>query len=420
MSLRRRDAHNPSPDGRYTCGVSLYRSGRYIQAIELLAELRDCAGSVGQMSRFYEGMAHRAIGVAALADGRFDQAEEHLRAAAGVIGTEADLPAYLASLYAQTGRADACRREMEKASGTCDEPNVLRKLAQAQWQSGRPAEAMMTLTAAMRRFPSEVGLHLQMGLFHAASERFDQAATALQQAVDCDCDNADAHYYLGLVFAAQRKPDAAARELQRTFALQPNNVLAGYQLAIAARAAQAAGYRVMLHPPEDNIDEATSEIRHLAACITQEPEFIDAMLSLPPSEIDHDLFELLLGVVKMALAKHPTYADLRFYCSRLLTRLEQMAEAEEQAWVALDINPAYVKALLHLSELLVGQNRIPEAVELSRRAIDCGADVSDINVRLAELIAATDSGARTDGRLDRAAQRGADDESQQDLGRRAA
>ena len=59
----------------YERGVELYRQGRFDEAAKCFAELRDRGGVAGTVARFYQGMAHRAIGVAALKQGRFDVAE---------------------------------------------------------------------------------------------------------------------------------------------------------------------------------------------------------------------------------------------------------------------------------------------------------------------------------------------------------
>ena len=192
-----------------------------------------------------------------------------------------------------------------------------------------------------------------------------------------------------MVFAAEKRFDAAVRELQRTFDLQPDNLLAGYQLALAGQAAQACGYRVALHLPEARSAESQSEMHRLAHYVTEEPQFLEAMLALPDSAIDTTLFGLLAAVVKTALAEFPRYADLRFYCSRILDRLGQTDEAIEQGYKALEINPTYVQALLHTGGLYERSGRTDEAIGLFRWAIRNGGDWADLHHRLAKLLMQT-------------------------------
>ena len=389
--------HDNSTNDAYARGVELYRSGRYNEAIRELSQLQRIGGAVGHMARFYEGMAHRALGVAAMAEGRLKVAEGRLRSAIQVIGPSADLPRYLASVYARSAKAGPCCAAMEQAAKACPaDPQLLRQLAQAQWQAGVREKATQTVASALRLFGSDSGLHVQMGLFHAAEDKPTEARACFQEAVDCDCDNGDAHYYLALVFAAEKRFDAAVRELQRTFDLQPDNLLAGYQLALAGQAAQACGYRVALHLPEARRAESQSEMHRLAHYIAEEPQFLEAMLALPASAIDTTLFGLLAAVVKTALAEFPRYADLRFYCSRILDRLGQTDEAIEQGYKALAINPAYVQALLHTGGLYERAGRTDEAIGLFRWAVRNGGDWADLHHRLARLLMQT--GATDDAR----------------------
>ncbi|MHC4984841.1 MAG: tetratricopeptide repeat protein [Planctomycetota bacterium] len=376
-----------SPVGRaYAQAVELYRSGQYGQAIARLGDLRDEQGAVGSMARFYEGMSHRALGLTAMGHGRHAEAETHLKAATQLIGTEADLSVYLARLYAKTNRPEACCQELDRAVASSPSPETFGQLARAQWQAGRRDEAQMTLQAALRRFPADGGLLIQLGQFHAAVGRYAEAQWTFRRAVADDCDNADAHYHLALVYAAQHNVAASVRAFQRAFDLRSDDLLIGYQLAVAARAAGATGVRVALRLPDDQADESVSEIAHLARFVAREPAFLDGMLSLPPSATDADLFGLLLGVVKTALRDHPDYADLRYYCSRILQRLDRIDEAGHEVRAALEINPSYVKALLHSAALCETQGAVTEAVDLLQRAIECGADYADVHFRLAKLL----------------------------------
>ncbi|MDY6914477.1 MAG: tetratricopeptide repeat protein [Planctomycetota bacterium] len=385
MSWRRSIAGGQTAD--YTEGVRLYRNSRYLQAIKRLESLRVRTDSIGRLAKFYRGMSHRAVGMDALQSGRFDLAERHLRAAAQCLGEQSDLASYLAKLYARTNRHTQCLRQMEQAAASRpDSVSTSRRLAQSQWAAGRRAEAYMTLSAAIRRLGGRAELYMQLGLFHAAEGRLAEARTALVRSVEADCTRYDTHRYLGLAAAAQSDHLAAAKSFQRAVQLQPNNVMLAYQLALAAKAAGEQGHQVAVHLPESVATPSGSRVLELARYVTTEHDFIEAMLNLPESEADGELFDLLAGVVRMALAEHPNYPDLHLCCSRILDRLGQGDEAMDYGRKAIQINPNYTQALLHLAELCAQAGREDEAIGLLQRAIANGADWPDVHCRIGELM----------------------------------
>ena len=371
----------------YTEGLRLYRNSRYLQAIKRLESPGERNDSVGRLAKFYLGMSHRAVGMDALKGGRFDLAERHLRAAAQCLGEHADLASYLAKLYARTNRYAQCLRQMEQAAADRpDSVSTSRRLAQSQWATGRRTEAYMTLGAALRRLGGRAELYMQLGLFHAAEGRLAEARAALVKSVEADCTRSDAHRYLGLAAAAQSDHLAAAKSFQRAVQLQPNNVMLTYQLALAAKAADEQGHKVVLNLPESVAAPCGSRVLELARYVTTEHDFVEAMLDLPESEADGELFDLLAGVVRMALAEHPNYPDLHLCCSRILNRLGRSDEAVDHGRKAIQINPNYTQALLHLADLCARTGREDQAIGLLQRAIANGADWPDVHCRIGELM----------------------------------
>jgi tetratricopeptide (TPR) repeat protein len=375
------------------------------QAAEELAHLRSRDDPAGNLARYYEGMALRAMGLEAMAEGRFDQAEARLRAAIERIGQTADLADYLAAVHASTGQFDRCTVQAEAAAELRpDDPAAWRRLAQAQWQAGRRAEAHMTLGAALRRFEPNAGLLVQMGLFLSADGNFAQARQSFRQAVQADCANADAHYYLALAAQAEGDAAEAARSFQRALELRPADLMLAYQLAKAARVAAEGGTMLALRPGELRPAANGSQLDQLARYVTAEGDFTEAFLSLPESPIDAELFGLLASVLEAALAEHPDYADLQFHRSRVCRRLGRTDEAIEHARRAVQINPRYVNARIHLAGLYAEIGQVDQAVRQLQQAIAAGADWADVHCQIAELLPARgeQSGARR--HLERAVQ----------------
>jgi tetratricopeptide (TPR) repeat protein len=120
-------------------------------------------------------------------------------------------------------------------------------------------------------------------------------------------------------------------------------------------------------------------MRQLANYVAAESDFVEAFLALPASGADAELFEMLAGILQMALAEHSRYADLHHYCGRVFHRLGRTARALHHTRRAVQINPRYVQALLALARMYAEQDQLARAVETVRRAIECGADWPDIH-----------------------------------------
>ena len=371
---------------QYTQGMLRYRRGDYQAAAELLGSLGDHPGPLGRMAVYYGAMANRALGIEAMRTCDFAQAERHLSAAARAIGSRANLTTYLAACYARCQRFDKCASEMEKASESNGGPAEWRKLAQAQWRAGMKARALMSLYKAIRLFGDDPQLQLQLGLFHAAEERYGEAFTHISNAVQSDCDNAAGHYYLGLTAAAQGDSAQALRCYQRAFDLEPDNLLVARQLSMAASAVHQGGTRFVLRLPESPSEQESTPARQLARYVTQDTELSEALLRLPESEVDNDLFGVLANVLAIALEDHDGYADLHYYASRTHERLGDIGRATDHARAALEINPKYVRARIQMADLCERTAQTDRAAEHIAQAIECGADWPDMHARAADLL----------------------------------
>jgi|GEM_PF-1572706 len=380
-------SHTSQQISQYTQGMLRYRRGDYAAAAKLLGSLRDHSGLLGKMAVYYAAMANRALGLEAMRTSDFVQAERHLGAAVRAIGSRANLTEYLAACYAINQRFEKCACEMEKSTESNGGPVEWRKLAQAQWAAGMKSRALMSLHKAIRLFGDDSRLQLQLGLFHAAEERYEEAFSHISNAVRNDCDNAAAHYYLGLAAAAQGHCAQALRCFQRSFDLEPDNLLVARQLSMAAGALHQGGAGFVLHLPESPSEQESTPARQLARYVTQDSDLSEALLRLPESEIDNDLFGVLANVLEIALRDHEGYADLHYYASRTHERLGDMGRASEHARAALGINPKYVRARIQLADLCERTALTEQAAEHIILAIECGADWPDMHTRAADLLA---------------------------------
>jgi len=385
--MRKRGRQGKAAADRYVIGMTCYRAGRCARALDELTPLNDRDDLIGRMSRFYCGLSEKALGLAAIREGRYAEAQQHLTRAMRLIGKRADLLEHLAGLHARAGRRDRCVATMETVAEISSDPSARVKLALSQWGAGRRTEAMMTLGAAARAEPENAAIHVQLGLFHAAQERFVEAVQTLERAIRIDCENAGAHVHLGMALAAMGDAPGAVTTFQRALELRPGDILTAYYLALSARAAASAGEPVALRVPEPQSHASAENVLPLVRYVCDEPDFAGALLSLPESPIDDELFGLLLAVVERALDEHPDYADLNLICARVLARLGRTDPAIDRAKNAVAINPRYAQALVELGRLCAGAGRCEEALVHLRRAIACGGDFADVHCLAGELLA---------------------------------
>ncbi|MGC9453667.1 MAG: tetratricopeptide repeat protein [Phycisphaerae bacterium] len=391
MADREAKPSPPPPVGvsdSYARGLRLFMQGRYERAMAVLKPLSKRDDLPGQMAKFYRGLCRRELGVRALNDGRYAEAEKHLRDALSLLGRRGDLYEFLATACARTNRyeasADACEKAVECGSRRASQ--LQRRRAQALWQAGRRVDAHMVLAEALRHDGGSSELLMQAGLFDAAEERYDRACDAFTKAVELDGSNPQLHYYLGLSAAAAGDLPKAIRSLQRTLELRSEDILAAYQLALAARTAREAGVEVSIRVPEPARASSQARSSELVRYVAEEPDFVEAFLALPESDADGQLFALLAEVLQTALTEHPRYADLHRNAARVLERLGRHEEAVAHARRAVEINPGYLAARLDLARLLQRSGQCDEALEHLEQVVSGGGDWPDVHCQAARLL----------------------------------
>ena len=386
----------------YRLGMRLYRDGRFEEASKTLSSFKSDGGLLGKLSRFYRALADRSAGLEAMRRGELTKAQGHLKSA-GAIAGHSNLSSYLAESFARSGKVEQCLHHADRAVEEADGIDTRRKLALAQWQSGRRAQAYLTLGEAIRQMRDDGRLSLQMGSFHAAEGQNAQACEWFLKASTLRGEDPKVHCSLGLVSAVTGDVAGSARYFQRAWELAPSDLSIAYRLAMAAKACAQRGVKFTIRIPEQAANtQAPSQFSQLARFVTAEPEFLEAFLALPPSDADSELFEMLAGVVQMALAEHPGYADLHLHASRIAQRLGDLRAASKHAAEAIKINPKFIQALLHAGKLYGQQGDAQRAVSHLERAVTLGADWPDVHCLAGELSLSCGMRGRGEGHLRRA------------------
>lgn len=373
----------------YREGMAAYHAGCYEDAIRKLTPLAsDGEGATRVMSRFYLGRAHYRLAVRFFDQRLFRDASHHFRLAAQANPSGGGFAGFLARCCRGDKRlAETAHRYAEWVRHHPADAGSRVRLALAQWKIGQPGQAMATLREGLAACPGNADLHYQMGVLFAANEQFHEARECFEKALAIDPSHPGAHERLAQCHGVAGDARAAAEELQKAHALDPENARVAMQISILAGIISDRDLRLSTIPqPGDSsprYDQA--DIERLGEAVVAEPDFVDAFLQLPKTEVDQEVFNVLRATLEKALEKHPEYADLHYHCGRVYHRLGGEAKAIRHIEKAVEINPRYVDALILLARLYGQTDRWGHGIERLRQAIDAGADYPDVHYLIGRL-----------------------------------
>ncbi len=380
----------------YQQGLAAFETGRYLEAIEKLSAIGEGPGKnlPATLARFYLGQAHLQQGLIDLTARRFAEAAAHFAESRRNNPDSKDLSSYLTTCYLGQGRFDLAAAEMERLIAAGDQEMALPiRLAHAFARDGQFARAIETLEAAIDVAPHQAELHYQLGVLRGSADDYAAALKALNEAVRLAPLRSDIHRQLGLVHGALRESDQAIRHLATAQRLRPWDANTAMLLTMAIQAADTNTTNVEIAPVNAAAQDdggsprrvARGDLEMLGQVLVKDPDFVEAFLSLPPSDVDPQIFAMLAATFEQALEHHPAYADLHYHCSRIYDRLGQTDAAIEMAQSAIKINPRYVQAMIQLGRLYSQTNRDAEAIDRLQLAIDSGGNYPDVHYLLGEL-----------------------------------
>lgn len=385
---------NQSPHAAYQAGLAAYETGLFLDAIELLTPVAEQGNLPGTLGRFYLGQAHMQQGIAELRAKQFNAATQHFAIARRINPDSGDLARYLADCHVALRRFDLAVVEVERDQAVQRSDDTLPiRLAHALARDGQLHRAVESLGQAIEAQPNRADLHFHLGVLHASVDDYGAARAALLTAARIDPGNADIGRHLALAHAALGDMRSAADCLRTAQRLAPYDANIAWLLALAIQAIHEQGQDIDVEQDIDvsafrrldvSLDDAA--LTTLGDVILREPDFVEAFLSLPASEVDGDLFAVLAATLEKALERHPDYADLHYHCARAYERLGHTDAAIGMANRAVRINPQYVQALIALGRLYSRTKRADEATERLQQAIDFGGDYPDVHFMLGELL----------------------------------
>lgn len=320
--------------------------------------------------------------------GEYERAAETFARAQRAGYLDDSLPSYLAACRAALGQSDEAADSWENAPTEIELTiTATIRRALALWQANRRESAIECLRRCIESNTESAELHFQLGTLLSRIDDSDEAELRFTQAVSIDADHSRAAVSLALCCAARHAPHEALKHLQRAQTQRPHDPRIGLLLAQAAKATRQSGrvpcVRATMPGSEPHV--AHREIQELARIIEHEPDFVDALLSIPISEVDGDVYTLLLATLDLALERQPEHAELHFHCGQVLERLGRQDEAIHANERAIELDPRFIRALIQLGKLYRKTARTNDATRRIEQAIAAGAEYADVHFLLGNL-----------------------------------
>jgi len=378
-------------ESRYRLGMSAFAAGDDEEVISRLAPLAGETDSPrAALCRYYLARAHYRLGTRLFNEGRFAEAARHFQTAQSLNDLASDLAGYLARCYLHTGQDAQAAEHLETLlKRRPGDVQVRIQLALTRYRQGDFDAAVTILEQGLDYPTPHAELHYQLGILAAAREDYLRAERSFERAILADPTHAAAHERLAQVCSVNGRSERVLPLLQRAHELDPHNARIALQITLLAQTGGLAGKppQIFRHPPERAIRFDKDAIEKLTQAITAEPEFVEAFLSLPETEVDREVFSMLAAILEHALRDHPEYADLHYHCGAVYKRLGRRLDAIHHTERAVAINPHYVRALIQLATLYAQTDQWAMGVERLEQALQAGGDDPDVHRLLGELYA---------------------------------
>lgn len=335
------------------CGRSPQaKEGDYLKRARAQLEKRDFARALLEFQNAARVMPadpepHYQLGLAYLQTVNYPMAVREFRKTIQLNPKHEAAQLKLAQLMTASRNRDFVQQaatSLERLLATSSEnAEAIDTLAIAEFQLGKPEDAVKRLQETLRKFPNHLASAVTLARMKVAQSDLTGAEAVLKEAVASAPQSSEAVLALGQLYLLMKQPGNAETQVRRALQLEPKNPAALLSLAVI----QTAGNR---------LDEADQTYRQLAALPDR------SLRSL------HAIFLYRTGKKDLALAEFERLAksdpDDRGARSRLFAAyLERgkLAEAQAVLTAALKRNPKDTEALLQRSELSLKSGAVSDA-----------------------------------------------------------
>jgi len=326
-------------------------------------------------------------GVCLLNAGRYEEAAVAFSRAAVHGRGDASLASYLAACHVGQGEMAQAAGHLEEAVERDEaDPTARIRHALALWSDGRQDQALQALRNAVADLPESAELHFQLGTLLADQTEYEEAELRFTQAKNLQRDHVQALVALAMCCGVRNAPEEALAHLRRAQTHRPRDPSIGMLLAQAAKATQQRGHLVGVHAtmPHESLDDREGA-EDLLNVIRDDPDFVEAFLSVPQGEVDQRVFAVLLSALEGALAHDQEHAELHYHCAQVLARLQRPLEAMEANERAVGIDPKHTRALIALARLYRQLERPAEATSRLEEVVAAGVEYADVFCLLGHL-----------------------------------
>lgn len=243
------------------------------------------------------------------------------------------------------------------------------KLAQINFLSGKPAEALKGYASAIQCAPDFPDAHGDKGMALASIGRFEDAIACYDDAIKLDVDYAEAYYNKGLALVELGRNADALAAFRATVIKKPFP---------AARLSLAAALRA-----NRLFDEALSELDRLTRELNDYP---DAFYNRGNVLRDLERFDEAVASYNRAIALNPDHAESYDNRGLVLVELKRFAEALASHDKAIALKPDYAEAHTNRGSALAEMKRYEEAIDAHVKAIALKPDYAEAYVNHAAAL----------------------------------
>lgn len=332
--------------------------------------------------------------------GALDEAERYYRQVLAHVPRQPDANGLLGIVLCQTGRvADgiASLRAAVKAA-----PRVAgfhMNLGNALREAGNAAEALQCFQSAIRLDPGLSDAHFNLGLAWEQTGRLGEAITAYGRACDLRPEPA---YLVNLGNALQRsgRNEAAIKALQEAARQGPNLAAAHYNLGNALATAERWAEAVPAYQRAVAIDPGYAEAHHnlgralkntdrlaegIAAyrrAVELRPELVDGHVSLGVALREAEQVDEAIAAYETALRLAPDNVLAHYNLGNALRELERFDDAQAAFRRCIELDPMNAKAANNIGLTLSARARYAEAGEWYRRAAESDPTLPEAHMNL--------------------------------------
>jgi tetratricopeptide (TPR) repeat protein len=217
--------------------------------------------------------------------------------------------------------------------------------------------------------------HASRALLFEDEERWEDAATELQRALDFDRDSPELHAHLAELFLRIGKVKQAAAEASQSLKLGPSSV----GLLASAHVHRAEGN---LQAMVEDLRRATNEVDFSAA----DDEAESVYLELAEMEIETLDLTAARATLETLCQAEPGSATARMRLMAIEWALGEMAKAESNLRAALSEEPNQIEALTALAWIHAASGNNDEARRVFRDALDRSESSLDIGAAFVRFL----------------------------------